>query len=301
MFNEVKRKAAVGERIKIVDAMVTFGKYQNGDEFTVKELRETGISPNEVSAGIWHEEYVVLEPVAPAALSDDSADLTQAFAQFVRENADAIRKYLDQIEQPQVVGATPVPKPLTRADVIGMARKDVAELLRIGRDDNSRLPQESSPFRSEWFDVEFHVNRDKRTVVALVHKLNGFSNVPYPRKAGGPHAKGIAKCAPGDVFHADLGKAIALRKALGLTIPTEYTDAPQPDEPRVGMVALWDSFLSGPVRTAFTKRAPQHDGSDFGNYAFYHTSFSGWIADKQYKVIDDTDVDYSVGSAEEAA
>jgi hypothetical protein len=75
--------------------------------------------------------------------------------------------------------------------------------------------------------VRFVVNPDKRTVVALVID-NAFRKTV--------REKGIAKCDPSDCFNASIGKAIALRRALGLEVPTEYLTAPQPTEVRVGDV-----------------------------------------------------------------
>jgi len=276
MFKEVKRKAAVGERIKIVKPEMAFDKYKAGDVFVVDRVDSAlGVYVDAVkypegnrSGFITHDEYVVLEPVAPAA---PPTDLTQAFAQFLRENAGAIRKYLDEIG---LDTAEPdAPKPLTRAEVIEKAREDVAELIRIGRS-----------------IVEFHVNREKRVVTALIK--------PYRGSDGKVRAKGIAKCAPGDVFHVEIGKAIALRKALGLTIPTEYTDAPQPDEPRVGAVVKAND-PDIPWTTTLTERFPKMDG--YYGKAWRHTHDSGWIGEKQFYAIDDTDVDYGAGTAKEAA
>src|SRR5690625_3282603 len=75
-------------------------------------------------------------------------------------------------------------------------------------------------------NAEFIVNKNKRTIVCL---LRGYetNDVLF---------KGIAKCAPGDCFNLALGKAIALRRALGLEVPDEYLNAPQPSEVRVGDV-----------------------------------------------------------------
>lgn len=74
--------------------------------------------------------------------------------------------------------------------------------------------------------VKFFVNSEKRTVVAvLIGYLSGKVN-----------GRGIAKCAPGDCFNAHIGKAIALRRALGLDVPDEYIYAPQPTEARIGNI-----------------------------------------------------------------
>jgi hypothetical protein len=74
--------------------------------------------------------------------------------------------------------------------------------------------------------VDFVVNREKRTIVALIRD-------PLTDEV---FARGIAKCAPGDVFNSHIGRAIALRRALGLPVPVKYLNAPQPTEVRVGDV-----------------------------------------------------------------
>src|SRR5690606_30949749 len=74
-YRKVKRKAAVGERILIVKAFGSFGKYKNGDTLVVDRLYASiGIESDAArtrnganDAGfISHEEYVVLEPVKSA-------------------------------------------------------------------------------------------------------------------------------------------------------------------------------------------------------------------------------------------
>ena len=99
---------------------------------------------------------------------------------------------------------------MTRDEIIEKAKADVAELVAEYTDYDERF--------------EFRVNRNKRTVVALSYYK------------GRVHGRGIAKCAPDDVFNVHIGKAIALRRALGLEVPEEYVKAPQPTEPRVGDV-----------------------------------------------------------------
>lgn len=86
-------------------------------------------------------------------------------------------------------------------------------------------------FRSDPFapDVEFIVNRKKRTVVAL---LRGCIS-------GNVLERGIAKAAPSDCFNVHIGSAIALRRALGSAVPDEYLNAPQPTEVRVGDIVQY--------------------------------------------------------------
>lgn len=65
---EVKRKAKVGEYIKIVDAHPLFNSYKNGDVFKVVSVSRSGVEikkdETQVTAA-WHEEYVVLENYKP--------------------------------------------------------------------------------------------------------------------------------------------------------------------------------------------------------------------------------------------
>lgn len=74
--------------------------------------------------------------------------------------------------------------------------------------------------------AEFIVNCEKRTVVTILRWIADGQIV----------AKGIAKAAPDDCFNVHIGKAIALRRVLGLTVLDEYLNAPQPTEVRVGDV-----------------------------------------------------------------
>lgn len=271
-YREVKRKAAVGERIKVVNAWATGGLYENGDVFTVTETHAEhegaviGVAERLSAVGIVVGEYVVLEPVtesiAPSPLSADP--LYAAFRQFVADNADGIRAILPQVEA-QLSAEPPfrvAPVKLTRAQVIAKATADVAELMRA--------------FWS--MDVDFHVNRDKRAVTALVKRGDAL------------FAKFTAKCSPADVFHAEIGKAIALRKALGLTVPTEYTDAPQPEKP----------LNYAKVTYANERYTITPGGFKEGTHGTNEATASSPVA-REGKITDDTDVDYSAAGTEVAA
>lgn len=74
---EVKRKAKVGEYIKIVDAKPFLISYENGEIFRVICVNNTGckVENSDKSCRIWHSEYVVLENYKPeekAQKEDDS-------------------------------------------------------------------------------------------------------------------------------------------------------------------------------------------------------------------------------------
>lgn len=72
-------------------------------------------------------------------------------------------------------------------------------------------------------EVVFHTNGKKRVVTAVVKYSYGEVMT-----------KAIAKCAPDDVFNADIGKAIALGRALGLDVK-RFEQAVKPTEVVVGM------------------------------------------------------------------
>lgn len=268
LYREVKRKANVGERIRIVKAVTATNSYANGDEMTVtarQDIVPCGVHTKEQPVFVYDYEYVVLEPVESA----NTANLPELLTQFLRENAATVRKFLDEIEAPKA-SAPAQPKPLTRAAIIAKAKADVAELLRIGGDLRSDLPK-GTPLHNHLYTVEFHVNRKKRAVAALV-------------RGDRIYARGIAKCAPGDVFNAEIGKAISLRRALGLPVPDEYINAPQPDEPRVGMTVRVSYDMTHPIRTIERKHATIKNGWWFTN--------GFWASTSRFTVIDDTDVDY---------
>lgn len=109
-------------------------------------------------------------------------------------------------------------KQAERDRIVEQAKKDVEEL-KCKDSDFYELGKYACA-------ADFIVNKEKSTVVAL---LRGYSSNVV-------RAKGIAKCAPGDCFNVWIGKAIALRRALGLEVPAEYLNVPNPTEVRVGDV-----------------------------------------------------------------
>ncbi|WP_339306858.1 hypothetical protein [Paenibacillus sp. FSL R5-0519] len=289
-YREVSRKANAGERIKIVNVILSGGRYNAGDEFVVDRAATYGVYVNYTkgnvtgTAGIHDNEYVVLEPIAPS-----TAPLPDLFAQFIRDNAPAVRSYLAEIDPDKCAESTkdenvsdPQPAPLTRAKVIEMARARVTELERIGRDDDARL--EGSPLRGTWYEIDYVVNRDKRAVTALVYHLNGFT---YARKRRKPDAVGIAKCAPDDVFNADIGKAVAAERALGLTLTDAFVNAPKPAEPVVGMRVE----NRGRVRTVVASSK---------DYVYGKTGTLKSQGVRESRIIDDTDAEYTQQDGEAA-
>jgi hypothetical protein len=183
---------------------------------------------------------------------------------------DYLNGDLDEIIENAVKEARKDVRQLTRDDIIEMAKRDVAELSWEDGDGRYYV------VRVFKCNVEFVVNREKRTVVALLKW----------RANGKVYARGIAKCHPDDCFNAAIGRAIALRRALGLEVPDEYLNAPQPTEIRVGDIIRWEHVDCDYQVISLENKFPNviginRDGSRFeacgGN--FYHHGM---------KIIDDT-------------
>ncbi|MCY8940567.1 hypothetical protein [Bacillus atrophaeus] len=117
-----------------------------------------------------------------------------------------------------------------RDEIVEQAKADVAELVKDNQLDCA---------------VNFIVNRAKRTVDALIKG----------EYSGDIYAMGIAKAAPSDCFNVHIGRAIALRRALGLAVPDEYLNAPQPTDVRVSDV----------VRGKYEESYYRYEGRLFGD------------------------------------
>jgi hypothetical protein len=156
-----------------------------------------------------------------------------------------------------------------RDNIIEMAKRDVAELERR---------MENYEIRSFSMYAQYFINREKRTVVALIRQSTNF-----PPLKDRPVSRGIAKCHPDDCFNAAIGRAIALRRALGLEVPDEYLNTPQPTEVRVGDVVAHDYFGKGVVTET---NLPQ---SDWIERIVFHDGKRKWLAHKSdVKIVDDT-------------
>lgn len=183
------------------------------------------------------------------------------------------RKYHEGYKQGQfdasmdsVAKITTVSPQQKRDAIVEQAKKDVAELVgdfHAGK-----------KYRVDVFmcNVEFVVNPEKRTVVALMVRREYLKSTVIC-------AKGIAKCAPSDCFNAHIGRAISLRRALGLEVPSEYLSPPQPTEVRVGdVVANFgnNGWVNEPYRVDYIDNGDAHERA------------SGWIPVDLLTILDDT-------------
>jgi hypothetical protein len=181
----------------------------------------------------------------------------QAEIQALKERVERLESKWEQEEVEEA----------TRDDIIEKAKRDVWKLVW-----EQEVEQEAVFGRY----VDFKINREKRVVVALLRdKLSHRIS-----------KRGIAKCHPDDCFNADIGRAIALRRALGLEVPAEYLNAPQPTEVRVGDIIQWEHVDCDYQVISLENKFPNviginRDGSRFeacgGN--FYHQGM---------KIIDDS-------------
>ncbi|MHA7962851.1 hypothetical protein ACX93W_01815 [Paenibacillus sp. CAU 1782] len=246
-----EREAKPGEKVIITKVRKGYGYFSLGN--VGKAVRNNYVDFNgegnvgyNADDGIWYvcassgnSAYAVLEPVAPAnTLTPPAAESDIALLQ--RQVGDILARVtkleLDvKVAREGIVVAAdierlkPKPAPDSRDEIVARAKADVEKL-------STTEIYNKETGRSYWprgcekrgfgaiREVEFVVNREKRTVVALVRRIGGDC-VQY---------RGIAKAAPGDCFDVHIGKAIALRRALALPIPADYVNAPQPTEPRVG-------------------------------------------------------------------
>jgi hypothetical protein len=172
----------------------------------------------------------------------------------------------------QLTKGSDAPRQLTRDDIIEMAKRDVTHLQRRMA---THIVQTEG---NKWFQdyvtkAEFIVNREKRTVVALVRLNEIFEG------SNKVVSRGIAKCHPNDCFNAHIGRAIALRRALGLEVPDEYLNTPQPTEVKVG-----DVIEYGPARPRVTVvNDDEYPGLPIFEYTALSTARSC-----QHKIIDDS-------------
>lgn len=147
--------------------------------------------------------------------------------------------------------------PPTREEIVRMAREDVAELTALGLDGTRTVTEGNTTFQEHYYEPDFVFNPEKNTVVALIFHMS-FGKY----RQNGVVRRGIAKCDPSDCFNEHIGKAIALRRALGLEVPADYLNAPQPEGIEPGDV----------VRGQLTKeiafvRSVGSNGYAYGTYA----------------------------------
>ncbi|MEC1507039.1 hypothetical protein P9D42_15445 [Bacillus haynesii] len=223
-----KRPAKVGERV-----LITAYPYERShlyDKYQVIYPVSSGsyaIHPfnKDVLMFLNHEQYeVIVNNEVKNEEADGMENVEQRYDIAVETSRDAIEElrlaaYAKGFEDArrELTATAPIEK---------TAQKRRDEIVEQAKADVERLSNRYLRNTYCGCSTKFAVNHEKRTVVAL---LKGVIT-------GKVYTKGIAKAAPDDCFNVHIGKAIALHRALGLEVPDEYLNAPQPTEVRVGDV-----------------------------------------------------------------
>ena len=215
-YRTEKRKARKGERILITYAgPINEQDYAEGDVFTVTEtdvISRGDVHVSGLETYIDYYEYeVIVEKTATTTLETRVTEL--------EAEVEALKAQLAVSEpKPKQVVAKKTPNQ-RRADVIERARAFVADLEGRAISDTSNRDG-NTLFNHRTTRLTFHVNAEKGVVTALAHGKHG----------GELFDKAFARCAPGDVFNADIGKAIAAGRLYGVEVPADFLDAPKPTE-----------------------------------------------------------------------
>jgi len=204
------------------------------------------------------------------SLTDEQLELlkSEVTSEFERRfNDDVEIMAIGSIKEAQQFNAQ-----ARRDEIVEQAKRD-AEELKTAR---NLLGVRGYPYKDKFVTfADFIVNKDKRTVVALLR-------FQYEREV---LSRGIAKCHPNDCFNVHIGKAIALRRALGLDVPDEYLNAPQPTEVRVGDTVK--SKRTGRVCKVIRFCEDVIRDTTWGR-PFYTDGVYGWLGTEQVNVIDDS-------------
>ncbi|MCY8386496.1 hypothetical protein MOC78_03260 [Bacillus inaquosorum] len=259
-----KRKAAVGERVLITKAL-PMGRqaYKAGDVFEVAIVNNPVPGCIKVSGLPSFIDYKEYEVIVNSEVKNEEADEMENVNQTAIDSASTVFERVGDkyIGSKSRFGDILIGAPYSEAFVKAYAneRKDVLvipktieytaflrneemkkvathgqapivnaqarrdEIVEQAKADVERLKENNRRLRT--FNISLEVNRKDRSVEAVAKKPN--SRTAF---------YGIVKAAPSDCFNVHIGKAIALRRALGLAVPDEYLNAPQPTEVRVGDV-----------------------------------------------------------------
>ncbi|MFN2748048.1 hypothetical protein ACINLE_06885 [Bacillus sp. z60-18] len=265
-----KRPAKVGERVLITDAEDS-QEYRNGEEYEVTDVHYYIVSVKGRSLVLYNDEYEVIvnNEVKNEEADEMKVDLNaMGYDELIAHGEEVmrmirLRSYGEGYKQGKFdadMDATYMrPQEKTaqerRDEIVEQAKADVERLRMTNR-------------MLQTFDITFDINRESRTVEAVAKKPN--SRTAF---------YGTAVCAPDDCFNEHIGKAIALHRALGLKVPDEYLNAPQPTEVRVGDVVAYRG-----VYKTIDYVTVVADGEPTGGGRAALTS----IAVKRGKIIDDS-------------
>jgi len=262
-YKTEKRKASVGERILITNVDVHETRYENGAVLDVIDSQGRIVHDKNGRLIYDHEyEVIVGEHTPTPNLDEMDYDELVALSESVMKalRTRSFKLGYDQgrfdADIEAAHGTYEKSDQQKRDEIVAQAKEDV-ETLKM----RNRL--------SKAFNIEISVNAENRSVEAT-------AKVPNSRKA----FYGIAKCAPDDCFNEHIGKAIALRRALGLEVPAEYLYTPQPTEVRVG------DFVRG--RQANGVEFYEETIKNIKDGAYYYDDGFDFISNAELVIIDDS-------------
>lgn len=214
--------------------------------------------------------------VAALKLIGTIAEKARSTSAFIREG------FAQTIDGDKVIRRKDITTNEKRKAIISEAKAFVNESLNRDYFKNS-TPKITSTSKTVFFtndsfggktdEVGFIVNTKKRTVVAIIRTIREKYIVH----------KGIAKCALTDVFNVDIGKAIALGRALGLDV-SKFEQAVQPTEYSVGQfigILPNGQYAGNPYEIRKIK----------GNN-LYDRDGDGWVTKECAYIIEDTEAKY---------
>lgn len=225
------RELRVGDKVRLTTGSPDrgLGKASYGDEGKVVAVSESGIMkidfPSHSGWNGYPSEVALVEEKGTEAKDVEASEVVRRLAQIERRLA-SIEELLAPGEYTEdVPKETPRKKekrtPLSPNDL----RKSAIQFAKGFTNAEEHAITSGYGYRY----VEYQSNAAKGTVVALIKQKDRF----YGRDL--VEMRGIAKLSPGDTFNEHIGRAIALHRALGLTIPEELEYAPNPTAPVKGM------------------------------------------------------------------
>lgn len=264
----------VGDKVRIldVDAILFARKYwKNGDVTEVVSLSELGRpqlrrkASDTVGLVINPDELHAIERI------DDDKKPSK------KQRIEALEREVAALKA-EMVALRGAKKPKTanqlRAEIIA----DAKSFVKKHTDKKGRAylsVPDSRPDSHDWNvgEIKFNINAEKRTVVALAIFMT----------SGRVVEKAIAKCAPDDVFNADIGKAIAVGRLFGLDVE-RFVNAPKPDKLAVGTYTSCKGYFDR-RKTVRVENGRAYD--DGGMFWYEEISRNYYLVD-----IDDTEAQY---------
>lgn len=272
----------VGDKVRILDVsdIICGDKYwENGDVTDVVSISRLGNpylrTKDSDNCGfvITQEELHAIERI-----DDDKKPSKKQRIEALEREVAALKAEMEALRGAKRRAAeNPKTANQLRAEVIA----DAKSFVKKHTDKKGRAylsVPDSCPCCTNWSvrEIKFEVNAEKRTVVALA--IGVFS--------GRVVEKAIAKCAPDDVFNADIGKAIAVGRLFGLDVD-RFINAPKPAEVVVGQRI--NTQVGG--RNVEVRRITS-DGILTDYYMGMRPDGLTWSFEYHANIIDDTEAQY---------